>query len=73
MEKSELQKLRKKLPHRYTKELSKRTGVNRELVVMIMTGQKKDYHGVIKAAAQWAKEIEEEENDIRQIINDSDS
>ena len=73
MEKSELQKLRKKLPHRYTKELSKRTGVKRELVIMIMTGQKRDYHGVIKAAAQWAKEIKDEENDIRQVIDNSDS
>jgi hypothetical protein len=73
MDKTELQKLRNRLPHRYTRELSKRTGVNRELVTMIMTGQKRDYHGVIKAAAKWAKEIEEEENEIRNIINDSDS
>ena len=70
MKKSELKALRKKLPHRYTAELSRRTGVKRELVTMIMTGQKKDYHGVISAAANWIEEIEEEERRIRSMLDD---
>ena len=71
MKKSELKELRNRLPHRYTAELSRRTGVRRELVTMIMTGQKKDYHGVISAAANWAKEIEEEERRIRNMLQDN--
>lgn len=71
MTKKELRKLRGKLPHRYAEELSKRTGVKIELVRMIMTGHKKDYHGVIKAAAIWAKELKLEESQIRDVLDNN--
>jgi hypothetical protein len=71
IKKQELKKLRNKLPHRYANELSKRTGAKPGLIWNVMNGLKPDYHGIIKAAAEWAKELEKEREEIRDILNNN--
>ncbi|MFW6096379.1 MAG: hypothetical protein ACOC8S_08075 [Bacteroidota bacterium] len=68
LDKKDLKKIRNKLPYKYAEELSKRTGQTPDYVRMIMNGYKEDYHGVIKAAVNWIKELKEEKKQIRDAI-----
>ena len=73
MNAKDLKKLRKKLPHRYTAELAKRTGAKPDLIRQVMIGRKKDYHGIIRAAVDWIREIKEEEKHIRDVLKNNNN
>ncbi len=71
MNTKDLKKLRERLPHRYTAELSRRTGAKPDLIRQVMIGRKKDYHGIIRAAAEWIREMREEERQVRDMLKNN--